>query len=360
MSRFLSNRHEALDAYVPGEQPADMEYIKLNTNESPYPPAPGVIAAVSEAEIRKLNLYPNPDGTRLIKRLAEFYCVEQRNVIIGNGSDELLAFAFLAFCDKTRGAAFPDITYGFYPVYAQLYGVPYEKIPLGDDFSVNPADYYGIGKNIILANPNAPTGVALQLSDIEEIARSNPGCVVMVDEAYVDFGADSAIQLTKKHDNLLVIHTYSKSRSMAGARMSFAIGPEPIIADLNKMKFSFNPYNVNRLTQIMAEAALDEEAYYAKNRREIIATRGYTEAKLRELGFSMTDSKANFIFAKRPGTSGYELYSALKERGILIRHWNKSRISDYVRITIGTKEQMDALITAIEGLLPGICGKEGI
>ena len=250
MSRFLSGRFEALDVYVPGEQPADMEYIKLNTNESPYPPAPGVIAALNQFEISKLNLYPNPDGSRIIKKLAEFYGVEIQNVIIGNGSDELLAFAFLAFCDGGRGAAFPDITYGFYPVYAELYGLPYVQIPLKDDFSIDPADYCDIGKNVVLANPNAPTGIALPLRDIEAIVQSNPGHVVLVDEAYVDFGAESAIPLTHRYENLLVVHTYSKSRSMAGARLAYAIGSAPLIEDLNKMKYSFNPYNVNRLTQI--------------------------------------------------------------------------------------------------------------
>ena len=347
MSRFLSDRFSSLKEYVPGEQPMDMAYIKLNTNESPYPPPPGVAAALSGSEINKLNLYPNPEGVRLIEKLAEFYGTGRENVIIGNGSDELLAFAFLAFCDNRRGAAFPDITYSFYPVYAELFGIPCTQIPLREDFSINPADYCNIGKNIVIANPNAPTGAALPLGDIEAIVRTNPGNVVLIDEAYVDFGAQSAIPLTHVYDNLLVIHTYSKSRSMAGARMSFAIAPAPIIEDMNKMKFSFNPYNVNRLTQIMGEAALGEEEYYREKRHEIIAARAYTEAKLRELGFIMTDSKANFVFVRRPGHSGHELYAALKEKGILVRHWEKPRISDYIRITIGTKEQMDALVDAL-------------
>ena len=348
MSRFLAERHCALAAYVPGEQPADTQYIKLNTNESPYPPPPGVIAAVNEDELKKLRLYPNPDGSRLIKKLADFYGVGYDNVIIGNGSDELLAFAFLAFCDSGRAVAFADITYGFYPVYAELYGIPYELIPLKEDFTVDPADYMGINKNIVLANPNSPTSAAIRLNDIESIVRSNADHLVLVDEAYVDFGAESSIPLIEKYDNLLVMHTFSKSRSMAGARMAFAIGPAPIIGDLNKMKYSFNPYNVNRLTQVMAEAALDEEAYYIDKRREIIATREYTEKMLKGLGFLMTEPKANFIFAKHPGVGGHELYLKLREKGILVRQWNKPRISDYLRITIGTKNQMDALLTAIE------------
>jgi histidinol-phosphate aminotransferase len=351
MSRFLSERFATLSVYVPGEQPDDMEYVKLNTNESPYPPAPGVIAAVDDAELKKLNLYPNPDGTRLIKRLAEFYGVKPENVIIGNGSDELLAFAFLAFCDADRGVCFPDITYGFYPVYTDLYGIPAKQIPLNDDFTVRVSDYLGVAKNIVIANPNAPTGIALPLSDIEMIARSNPDFITLVDEAYVDFGAQSAIPLTQKYENLLVTHTYSKARSTAGARLAYAIGPAPLIEDLNKMKYSFNPYNVNRMTQIAGEAALNADAYYKDMHRKIIATRGYAAAKLRELGFVLTESSANFLFAKHPGVSGYELYAALKEKGILVRHFNKPRISDHLRITIGTNEQMDALIAAVINIL---------
>jgi len=353
VSKFLSSRFQSLEAYVPGEQPTEMNYIKLNTNESPYPPAPGVIAAVNEREVEKLRLYPNPPGISLIKTLAEFYNVAPENVIIGNGSDELLAFAFLAFCDKGRGVCFPDITYGFYPVYAELYEIPYEKIPLRDDFSVDPADYFNKRKNIVLANPNAPTGIALPLSDIEAIARNNPDFIVLIDEAYVDFGAMSAIPLTREHDNLLIMHTYSKSRSMAGSRLAYAIGPAPLIEDLNKMKFSFNPYNVNRLTQVAGEIALREDVYYREMRGRIIETRAYTVKRLKDMGFTMTDSTANFIFARHPGIGGYELYLTLKERGILVRHWDKPRISNHVRITIGTPEQMDALLAAIEEILGG-------
>ncbi|MDR2571497.1 MAG: histidinol-phosphate transaminase [Oscillospiraceae bacterium] len=349
MSRFLSNRFASLDAYVPGEQPSEMKLIKLNTNESPYPPSPGVIAAVSEDEICKLKLYPNPDGMRLINKLASHYEVNPENVIIGNGSDELLAFSFLAFFDD--GVVFPDITYGFYPVYAGLYNVPFQEIPLLEDLSADINDYININKNIIIANPNAPTGIALELDDIEKMAQSNPNHIIIIDEAYVDFGASSAISLTHKYDNLLIIHTYSKARSMAGARLGFAIGSAPIIEDLNKMKFSFNPYNVNRLTQVMGEAAIDEDLYYKEKQREIVATREYTQMCLQELGFSMTNSKANFLFAKYPDIEGYKLYTELKNRSILVRQWNKPRISDYIRITVGTREQMDVLIAAIKEIL---------
>ena len=351
LSKFLSDRYQSLEAYVPGEQPSDMKYIKLNTNEAPYPPAPGVVAAVDENELKKLFLYPSTDGTSLIKKLAEFYNVNVENVIIGNGSDELLAFAFLAFCDGERSVCFPDITYGFYPVYAELYGIPYTRIPLKDDFTIDPSDYINIGKNIVLANPNAPTGIALTPDNIEAIAQSNPDYVVLIDEAYVDFGAQSVIPLTHIYDNILVMHTYSKARSMAGARLAYAIGPTPLIEDLNRMKYSFNPYNVNRMTQIAGEAALREDAYYRNMRQEIIETRAYTEERLRELGFIMTNSLANFVFITHPEIGGHELYASLKERGILVRHWNKPRISDYLRITIGTKEQMDALIAAVRDIL---------
>jgi len=351
MSRFLSERLLTLEAYTPGEQPAGGEYIKLNTNESPYPPSPGVIAAVNEDELKLLRLYPNPDGSGLVKKLASQYSVGCDNVIIGNGSDELLAFAFLAFCDGGRGVVFPDITYGFYPVYADLYGIPYQQIPLDPEFKIDPADYHGVSKNIIIANPNAPTGTVVSLAEIESVARGNPDHVVLVDEAYVDFGAESAIPLTRELDNLLVMHTYSKSRSMAGARLAYAIGPAPLIGDLNRIKYSFNPYNVNRLTQRMGEVAIDEEQYYNEKRREIIKTREYTAIKLRELGFLLTDSMANFIFAKPPGFGGYDMYAALKAKGILVRQWDKPRIKDYLRITIGTMEQMDALIEAINEIL---------
>jgi len=325
-----------------------MEYIKLNTNEMPFPPLDTVTDA-AKAELGKLRLYPNPDGTKLITRLSEFYGVDPENIIIGNGSDELLAFSFLAFFDD--GVVFPDITYGFYPVYAKLYDVPYREIPLLDDLTVGVNDYISISKNVVLANPNAPTGIVLGLDDIKAIAQSNPNHVILIDEAYIDFGGTSAIRLTKELNNLLVIHTYSKSRSMAGARLGFAIGSAPLIEDLNKMKYSFNPYNVNRLTQVLGEAALNNNEYFEKKHREIIQVREYTGKRLQEIGFSLTDSKANFLFCKHPDIGGFELYSKLKEKGILIRQWNKPRIADHVRITIGTKDQMDALLAAVEEII---------
>jgi len=348
MSKFFSSRLTSLDAYVPGEQPSDLQYIKLNTNESPFPPPQTVIDAANH-EAGNVNLYPNPQGVNLVNRLAAHYNVSPENVIIGNGSDELLAFAFQAFFEG--GVVFPDITYGFYPVYAKLYDVSYREIPLNDDFSINPADYTSIASNVIIANPNAPTGIALKPGEIEAVAESNPEHIVLIDEAYIDFGAESAIPLTEKYDNLLIIHTYSKSRSMAGARLGFAIGSTPVIDDLSKMKYSFNPYNVNRITQAMGAVALDEEDYFVNKRSEITAAREYTSVQLKEMGFILTESKANFLFGRHPDINGFELYKNLKDRGILIRQWNKPRISDYVRITIGTKDQMNSLIAAIGEIL---------
>ena len=351
MSRFLANRFQSLDKYVPGEQPTGMDYIKLNTNESPYPPAPAVVAALTEGELGKVNLYPDPQGKELRKKLADFYGVGLENVIIGNGSDEPLAFAFLAFCTGGRGAAFPDITYGLYSVYSKLYEIEADIRPLKDDFTIDVSDYIGCGKNVILANPNAPTGIALPLSDIEAIAASNPDHVVLIDEAYVDFGAQSAISLTHKYENLLVMHTYSKSRSLAGARLAYAIGSSQLIEDLNRIKDSFNPYNVNRMTQLMGIAAIDDNDYYVEKRRQIIETRAYTESRLSSLGFTMTCSSTNFVFAKHLRLGGHELYTALKERGILVRQWDLPRISDHLRITIGTTQQMESLFETLHSII---------
>ena len=351
MSRFQSGRLSGLEAYIPGEQPSDMKYIKLNTNESPYPPAPSVLRALTEERLSKLNLYPEPDGTVLKRKIADMYGVSPENVMLSNGSDEMLAFSFLAFCDKERGVAFPDITYGFYPVYANLFGVPALEIPVRDDFTIDAADYFGLNRNIIIANPNAPTGLSLPLSEIRAIAEHNRNHVVLIDEAYVDFGGETAIPLTKEYDNLLVVQTYSKSRSMAGARLSYAIGPETLISDFVKVKYSFHPYNVNRMTQALGLAALEAQEYYDKNCREIIEARTYTAEALKKLGFSVTDSKANFLFARHPEIPGPEFYRLLKKRGILVRNFDKPRTSDYLRITIGTKTQMDALLRGAAAIL---------
>ena len=350
MSRFISNRFDTLKEYVPGEQPQDKKYIKLNTNESPYPPSPAVIERLNCAEAEKLKLYSDPDCRGVRERLAVLYGVEKENVIVTNGSDEALNFAFMAYTD--RGAIFPDISYGFYKVFAQLYGIAARQIPLKDDFSIDSTEYYGAdGAMVVIANPNAPTGLTLPIAAIENIIRNNPDSVVVIDEAYIDFGGESAIPLTKKYDNLLVVQTFSKSRSMAGARLGYAIGNAALIADLNKLRCSTNPYNVNRLTLAAGEAAIDTQAYYDDNCQKIIATREKTAAALREMGFAVTDSRANFLFARTERMSGGELYRALRERGILVRHFEAERIADYNRITIGAPEEMDALLAAVRDIL---------
>jgi histidinol-phosphate aminotransferase len=345
MSRFFTKRLISLTPYTPGEQPKDMQYVKLNTNESPFPPSPGVARAVAE-QVDRLQLYSDPECTALRAKLAEIYGVSPNQVIVTNGSDEVLNFAFMAFADEENPLAFPDITYGFYPVFAELNRIPYTQIPLKEDFSIDPGDYLGLGKTIVIANPNAPTGLCLSLSQIEDILTSNPDNVVIIDEAYVDFGGESAVTLVDKYENLLVTQTYSKSRSMAGARLGFGIGCEKLIADLNTIRYSTNPYNVNRMTEAAGVAALEENDYYMGNCRTIIENRSWTKAALEELGFAVIPSKANFLFAKHPKVDGQTLYLELKKRGVLVRHFEKSRIRDYNRITIGTLEQMNTLVLA--------------
>ncbi len=350
MSRFFSKKFASLVPYAPGEQPRERKYIKLNTNESPFPPSPGVIRAVIE-EAGMLQLYSDPEATLLTRKLAEIYDTAPERIIVTNGSDEVLDFAFNAFCDSEHPIVFPDITYGFYSVFAKKLGIPYEEVPLTEDFRVNTDDYIGINKNIVIANPNAPTGIALPLSDIERIAASNPDNVVIIDEAYVDFGAESAVKLTQKYPNLLVVQTFSKSRSLAGARLGFAIGSKELINDLHTLRYSSNPYNVNRMTYAAGYTALAENGYYMQNVQTIIRTRGYCKTELEKRGFEVLDSKANFLFARHTEIGGKELYLALKERGILVRHFDKARIKDFCRITVGTAMEMKALIDSIDEIL---------
>ncbi|MBE6666618.1 MAG: histidinol-phosphate transaminase [Ruminococcaceae bacterium] len=350
MSRFFSKKYQNLKAYTPGEQPRDMQYIKLNTNESPYPPSPSVLDAVAE-EAGKLALYSDPECTELVREASKLFGVKPTEILMTNGSDEILNFAFMAFCDKEHPIVFPDITYGFYPVFAELNGIPYEKIPLKEDFSIDANDYIGIGKNIVIANPNAPTGLTLTLEEIEKIVASNPENIVIIDEAYVDFGAQSAVCLTKKYENLLVTQTFSKSRSMAGARLGFGIGTASLIADMQTIKYSTNPYNVNRMTMAAGAAALRENAYYMDNCKKIVKTREYTKRALEKMGFSVTDSKANFLFAKSEAVNGETLYTELKKRGVLVRHFSAERICEYNRITVGTQEQMEVFLAKTEEIL---------
>lgn len=350
MSRFFTEKYSKLIPYTPGEQPKDMNYIKLNTNESPFPPSKEVSEAVRD-EAYKLQLYCDPVCTELTNKIAEIHGVSFDEVLATNGSDEILNFAFMAFCDSKNPIVFADITYGFYSVFADLNNIPYEIIPLKDDFSIDINDYIGINKNIVIANPNAPTGRYLEKSDIEKIVSSNPNNIVIIDEAYIDFGGESACSLIHKYDNLLVTGTFSKSRSLAGGRLGFGIGNKDLISDLNTIKYSTNPYNVNRLTQVAGLKALENNSYYMDNCKTIIKNREYTEKALTDLGFDVIPSKANFVFAKSDKIDGEALYLKLKSKGILVRHFTKERIKEYNRITIGTMEQMNALIGAIKEIL---------
>lgn len=350
MSKFFTSKLKNLTPYTPGEQPKDMQYIKLNTNESPFAPSMSVSEAVLN-ESKKLQLYSDPECTNVRRELAHVYGVDTNQVIVTNGSDEVLNFAFMAFADEKNPLVFPNITYGFYSVFAELNRISYTEIPLKSDFTIDINDYIGANKTVVIANPNAPTGIALTLQEIEKIVSSNPNNVVIIDEAYVDFGAESTVSLVDKYDNLLVVQTFSKSRSMAGARLGFAIGNESLIADLNTIRYSTNPYNVNRMTDAAGAAALIDNDYYMNNCKTIIKNREWTVEKLQKLGFEVLASKANFVFAKNDKIDGEKLYLELKNRGILVRHFTKSVICQYNRITIGTLEQMQKLIETITHIL---------
>ncbi len=350
MSRFLSGKFASLTPYTPGEQPRDMKYIKLNTNESPFPPSPKAVEAAAEAA-KNLRLYSDPEATALREKLAETYGVEPDEVIMTNGSDEVLNFVFMAYCDDRTPAAFPEISYGFYPVFAELNRVPYVKIPLKEDFSIDIHDYFGLGKTIVIANPNAPTGLALSAAEVEVLLQQNPDNVVVIDEAYVDFGAESCVSLIHKYDNLLVLQTFSKSRSMAGARLGYGIGCKALIRDLNTIRYSINPYNVNSMTMAAGIGMLSDPDYMRQNCRTVMENRAYTMEELKKLGFTMTDSKANFIFVKHHKLDGGKLYETLKARGILVRHFTAPAICQYNRITIGSREDMAALVREVRTIL---------
>ena len=349
MSTFLNPNIERMTAYIPGEQPRDKAYIKLNTNENPYPPAPSVVAAMNAGEVEDLRLYSDPTAKVLKEKLAALYGLKPGNIYVGNGSDEVLYFLFRAYGQS--GAAFPDISYGFYSVFAELCGIEATVIPLEADFSIDPVKYHGLDRFIVIANPNAPTGLSLTLPEIEGILKSNPNAVVAIDEAYVDFGGESAYPLMEKYENLMVVRTFSKSRSMAGARLGYALGPAALIADLEKIKYSVNPYNVNRLTLRLGEATVDAESYYREKCAAIMATRERTAEALTALGFTVLPSKTNFLFVRSDKIGGRALYEKLKDRGILVRHFGNPRIADYIRLTIGTDAQMDACLAAIRVIL---------
>ena len=351
MSRFFSSKYSALEPYVPGEQPSGMsEYVKLNTNESPFPPS----AAAKEYALRStraLNLYSDPDSVELTRKIAETYGVERNMVLATNGSDEILNFAFMAFTDGSNPALFADITYGFYPVFADLNGSRTEIVPLRDDFTLSVDDYIGRKGTVFIANPNAPTGISLPLSEIERLVASDRSRVVVIDEAYVDFGGESAVGLTKKYDNILVCQTFSKSRSFAGGRLGYGIGSEALISDLNTVKYSTNPYNINSMTSAMGIGILKDGEYTATNCRTIMENRDYTVKALEAMGFRVLPSSANFIFVSSDKIDGGEYYRKLKEKKILVRHFDKPRISSWCRVSIGRRDQMEAFLKATEEIL---------
>lgn len=341
MSKFLSKRLCNLEPYVPGEQPKDRKYIKLNTNESPYPPAPKVMEVINRKEVEDLRFYSDPDAKILVDEIAKFYKVEPEQVLVGNGSDEVLAFCFLAFFDEERKACFPDITYYFYKVFTKSFDIGALEVPLNDDFSINIDDYINCGRNIVIANPNAPTGLTLTHEEIEVILKTNEDRIVIIDEAYVDFGSKSCISLIDKYSNLIIVQTFSKSRNLAGARLGFAIASKEIIRDLNKVKFAFNPYDISGLTLLAGIEAVKDKEYLERCTSKIIATRERVTNEFIKLGFNVISSKTNFLFVTHNLINGEEYYKELRYNGVLTRHYKQPRIGNYVRITIGTDEEMN-------------------
>ena len=351
MSRFISKEADALAPYTPGEQPQDQQYIKLNTNESPFPPSPKVLKALTRAEVLKLNLYSDPTCAALNAAIAKHFELQPENVLSGNGSDEVLAFAFRAFCGEGKGVAFADITYGFYKSQVALFGLDATRIPLREDFTLNVDDYMDFPGTIVIANPNAPTGIAVPRADIQRLLEADPDRVVIVDEAYVDFGAESCVPMIFRYDNLLVVQTMSKSRSLAGGRVGYALGSPALIEALNRVKYSFHPYNVNRLSMLAGAAAVEDDAYFQKCTAAVAGNREWTRKELEVLGFTVLPSSANFLFAKSDSIPGEDLYRRLKENGILVRWFDSDRIRDYVRITIGSLEQMVALVDQLDQMM---------
>lgn len=343
--------------YVAGEQPNKKNMIKLNTNECPYPPAPGVVRAMKEMDYTALRLYPNPDVAPIVDCLAEYYHVKPGQVFVGVGSDDVISMAFLTFFHSGKPILFPDVTYSFYDVWANLYRIPFRQIPLTEDWQIHPEDYKVENGGVIFPNPNAPTGLLQSLDTVEEIIQANRDVVVIVDEAYIDFGGESALKLIDKYDNLLVVQTFSKSRAMAGLRVGFCIGSEKLIGYLNDVKFSFNSYTMNMPSQALAVEAVKDDTYFKEVTGRIVATRERVKKELRELGFTFPDSYANFVFASHKTVPAKEIFEALREADIYVRHWDKPRIENYLRITIGTDEEMDRLIAFLKEFLAKRAGQ---
>lgn len=351
MSRYWSDFVQKLEPYVPGEQPRGPNLIKLNTNENPFGPSPKVIDAIRMAATDSLRLYPVPDGGPLRQSIANYYKVDSSNVFVGNGSDEVLAHVFFGLFKHPQPILFPDITYSFYPVYCQLYGIDYQTVPVADDFSLNIADYQRDNGGIIFPNPNAPTGRLLALSDIEALLKNNTGSVVVVDEAYIDFGGESAIPLTQQYSNLLVTQSLSKSRSLAGMRIGFAIGHADLIEALIRVKDSFNSYPLDSLAIAAGVAAFEDRNYFEDCRQTVIAERKLVSQAMQEMGFDVLPSAANFVFARHPQHDAKQLATALRDKGIIIRHFNKPRIDQYLRITIGTHTENQLLLSELDILV---------
>ena len=350
-SKYWSDFVQGLDPYVPGEQPKQQDLIKLNTNENPYPPSPKVVEVLNQDAVKLLRLYPDPSNLLLKTAIANYHNMDLANVCVGNGSDEILAFAFQAFFKQRLPILFPDITYGFYTVYCGLFDINYTQIPLADDFSIKLSDYQRENGGVIFANPNAPTGIGKSLQSIEVFLQSNTESVVIVDEAYVDFGAESAASLVGRYPNLLVVQTLSKSRSLAGSRVGFALGNTVLIEALEKVKNSFNPYSVDRLAEAAAVAAIDDVAYFEQCCAKIIKTRQWVSEQLESLGFEVLPSQANFVLVRPMGISAPELFAQLRQHSIVVRFFKKPRVDAYIRVTIGNDNEMIALVDALKEIL---------
>lgn len=351
MSRFISKKYENLEPHTTEEQIHQKKTIRLNTNESPYPASSFVYRSIDQFEIDNLRLYSDPEAGKLIKSISENFGVNENQIAVGNGSDEILAFAFMAFQNENKKFYFPEVSYESYSVYSDVFGINKKEIPLAPDLKINPEDYFNLDGTIVIANPNTPTGLALTACEIEEILRTNRNNLVIIDEAYVDFGGESCVPLVEKFDNLLVIQTFSKSRNLAGARVGFAIANDEIIADLNRIKFSFNPYNISRLSIIAGTAAMKDKDYFKKCINEIKRTRERFSKEMQSLGFTVLESKANFVFVRNDSIQGEDYGKALQDKNIWVKHYPDPLIKDYVRITIGTAEQMDIFIKVTKDIL---------
>lgn len=351
MSKYWSGLAKGLDPYVPGEQPKDKKYIKLNTNENPYGPSPRVLEAIRNYTDDSLKLYPDPACDMLVSAAAGYYGLKKEQVFPGNGSDEILAFAFMAFFDPGRAILFPDITYSFYPVYAKLFNIDYRAVPVGEEFEIPEKEFYQSPGGVIIANPNAPTGRYLDLISIKRILDNNSSSVVIIDEAYIDFGGESAVRLIESYPNLMVVQTFSKSRSLAGMRLGFALGDSNLIAAMNSVKNSFNSYTIDRLAMAAGIEAFRDDEYFEETRKKVIATRKRTTSEMTAMGFKVIDSEANFIFAMHPRLNAAEIFSELRAKGILVRYFKKPRIDNYLRITIGSDEEMDAFLKVVKEII---------